>query len=60
MKKLRNIALPLLASLALFACEKDYDAPLLTEPEYTGPEANITIKDLRAQTAALRKMLRWC
>ena len=33
MKKLRNIALPLLASLALFACEKDYDAPLLTEPE---------------------------
>lgn len=51
MKKLRNIALPLLASLALFACEKDYDAPLLTEPEYTGPEANITIKDLRAQTA---------
>lgn len=52
MKKLRNIALPLLASLALFACEKDYDAPLLTEPEYTGPEANITIKDLRAQTAA--------
>ena len=28
MKKLRNIALPLLASLALFACEKDYDAPL--------------------------------
>lgn len=52
MKKLRNIALPLLASLALFACEKDYDAPLLTEPEYTGPEANITIKDLRAQTSA--------
>ena len=36
MKLLRNISLPLIASLALFACERDYDAPLLTEPEYTG------------------------
>ena len=35
MKLLRNISLPLIASLALFACERDYDAPLLTEPEYT-------------------------
>ena len=34
MKLLRNISLPLIASLALFACERDYDAPLLTEPEY--------------------------
>ena len=32
MKLLRNISLPLIASLALFACERDYDAPLLTEP----------------------------
>lgn len=52
MKLLRNISLPLIASLALFACERDYDAPLLTEPEYTGPAANITISELRAQTAA--------
>ena len=45
MKLLRNISLPLIASLALFACERDYDAPLLTEPEYTGPAANITIQN---------------
>ena len=50
MKLLRNISLPLIASLALFACERDYDAPLLTEPEYTGPAANITISELRTQT----------
>lgn len=52
MKLLRNINLPLIASLALFACERDYDAPLLTEPEYTGPAANITISELRTQNAA--------
>lgn len=52
MKHLRNISLPLIASLALFACERDYDAPLLTEPEYTGPAANITISELRTQNAA--------
>ena len=52
MKLLRNISLRLIASLALFACERDYDAPLLTEPEYTGPAANITISELRTQNAA--------
>ena len=52
MKLLRNISLPLIASLPLFACERDYDAPLLTEPEYTGPAANITISELRTQNAA--------
>lgn len=52
MKLLRNISLSLIASLALFACERDYDAPLLTEPEYTGPAANITISELRTQNAA--------
>lgn len=52
MKLLRNISLPLIASLALFACERDYDAPLLTEPSYTGPAANITISELRTQNAA--------
>ena len=52
MKLLRNISLPLIASLALFACERDYDAPLLTEPEYTGPAANITISELRTQNTA--------
>lgn len=53
MTLLRNISLPLIASLALFACERDYDAPLLTEPEYTGPAANITISELRTQNAAV-------
>lgn len=52
MKLLRNISLPFIASLALFACERDYDAPLLTEPEYTGPAANITISELRTENAA--------
>ena len=43
MKLLRNISLPLIASLALFACDLDYGEPLLKEAEYKGPEANITI-----------------
>lgn len=55
MKLLRNISLPLIASLAFFACERDYDAPLLTEPEYTGPAANITINELRAENAAAKE-----
>lgn len=56
MKLLRNISLPLIASLALFACERDYDAPLLTEPEYTGPAANITISELRTEMRQQLKM----
>ena len=54
MKLLRNISLPLIASLALFACERDYDAPHFTEPEYAGPAANIMLPELRTQTAAAR------
>ena len=35
--------------LGLAACEKEYDRPPLTEPEYTGEEANITIAQFREQ-----------
>lgn len=32
---------------AFIACERDFDAPPLTEPVYTGPKANITIIELK-------------
>ncbi len=48
MKLLNKLSLPLLsASLAFAACERDYDAPPLSEPEYTGSDANTTIAQLR-------------
>ena len=49
MKLLKNIGLMLLASVALFACEREYDAPPLNAPIYNGPAANTTIAELRAQ-----------
>ena len=48
MKLLNKFSLLLLsASFAFTACERDYDAPPLSEPEYTGPAANTTIAELR-------------
>ena len=47
MKLINRIFLLLSVSSALLACERDYDQPLLTEPEYTGPAANTTIAELR-------------
>lgn len=32
----------------LFSCERDYQAPPLTEPTYTGEEANMTIANLKS------------
>lgn len=55
MKLLKNIGLMLLASVALFACEREYDAPPLNEPIYNGPAANMTIAELRTQCAAATK-----
>ena len=53
MKLLNKFSLLLLASsFAFTACERDYDAPPLAEPEYTGPAANLTIAELREQCAA--------
>lgn len=47
MKLINKIFLLLSVSSALLACERDYDQPLLTEPEYTGPAANTTIAKIR-------------
>lgn len=48
MKLLNKFSLLLLsASFAFTACERDYDAPPLSEPECTGPAANTTIAELR-------------
>lgn len=52
MKLLRNINLLLLGSLALASCVREYDAPPLKEPAYTGPAANVTIAQLRNEYAA--------
>lgn len=53
MKLSNKFSLLLLASsFAFTACERDYDAPPLAEPEYTGPAANLTIAELREQCAA--------
>lgn len=47
MKLINKTSLLLLSSFALFACEREFDEPILQEPTYTGPEANITINELR-------------
>lgn len=39
-----------LAAAVLTGCERDYDAPPLDEPVYTGAPANITIADLKANS----------
>lgn len=38
----------ILAAAVLTSCQKEYDAPPLTEPEYTGTAANITIDKLKS------------
>lgn len=42
----------LLAFFALTSCERDYDAPPLSEPQYNGPAANTTIAQLRTMGAS--------
>ena len=49
MKRINHIFCLLLLGLGLAACEKEYDRPPLTEPGYTGEEANITIAQFREQ-----------
>lgn len=49
MKRINQIFCLLMLVLGLAACEKEYDRPPLTEPEYTGEEANITIAQFREQ-----------
>ncbi len=38
----------ILMTAGLLSCERDYEAPPLTEPAYTGAEANITIAKLKS------------
>lgn len=52
MNFLNKISLLLLASVVFVSCERDYDAPPLSEPTYTGAEANITISELRTLGAS--------
>ncbi len=43
----------LLMAGVLLSCERDYQAPPLTEPEYTGTEANMTIAKLKSLYATI-------
>ena len=47
MKTINNILSLLLLSLVVVACSRNYDAPPLNKPNYEGPEANITIGELK-------------
>lgn len=50
MKKIFYLAILAVASLT--SCEKEWNAPELSEPKYTGPEANITVAELKSKYAA--------
>lgn len=52
MKTLQKILCLLLTFLAFVACERNYEAPPLNEPKYSGPEANTTIAQLKTAYAA--------
>ncbi|WP_294083471.1 DUF5689 domain-containing protein [Proteiniphilum sp. UBA5384] len=41
------------AMTVLLSCERDFQAPPLTEPAYTGPEANMTIAKLKSLYATI-------
>ena len=47
MKTLQRILYLFLLTLAIVACERDYDMPPLNEPKYEGADANITIAALK-------------
>lgn len=50
MKTINKIlGLLLFFTLAATGCSRDYDTPPLNKPEYTGPEENITIAELKEQ-----------
>lgn len=49
MKTYKFLFLSVLMLGLLFSCSKEYERPPLTEPTYDGPEANITIKELKDQ-----------
>ncbi len=38
----------ILLAITAWSCEREFEAPPLFEPEYTGPEANITIAKLKS------------
>lgn len=54
MKLIKKIyTLPLLVMAILMAgCERDYDAPPLNEPIYTGAQPNLTLKQLKEKYSA--------
>ena len=52
MKTLQRILYLFLLTLAIVACERDYDMPPLNEPKYEGADANITIAALKKDYAA--------
>lgn len=47
MKLINKFILTLFAGMAMMSCEREYDAPPLNEPHYNGPEANITIQEIK-------------
>lgn len=47
MKLLNKIFCLFILAATVISCEREYDRPPLTEPEYNGPQANITISEFR-------------
>lgn len=52
MKTLQRILYLFLLTLAVVACERDYDMPPLNEPKYEGADANTSINSLKKDYAA--------
>ena len=53
MKTLKRLSYLLLITILATSCERDYDAPPLNMPEYTGDAPNITILGLKEKFAAV-------
>lgn len=53
MKTLKRLTYLLLVLFTVTSCERDYDAPPLNMPEYSGPAANTTLKQLKEKYATV-------
>jgi len=54
MKTLKNILYLFLIAMASVACERDYMAPPLSVPEYTGAPSNVLIAELKSKFSAIK------
>lgn len=53
MKTLKRLTYLLLLVVIVSACNKDYDAPPLNEPHYSGADPNVTIKGIKDKFASV-------